>query len=50
MRSPENYVARELLDEFPTWAEIRAALETARRAVDALGVYQAFWGERGVLV
>jgi hypothetical protein len=27
MRSPENYVARELMPEFATWSEMRRALE-----------------------
>ena len=43
MRSAENYVARELLDEFPTWADMRVALEIARRAVDAVGIYHSLY-------
>ena len=45
MRSPENYVARELLPEFATWAEMRRALEVARQAIDAASVYFALYGQ-----
>ena len=46
MRSPENYVARELMPEFATWTEMRRALEVARQAIDAAAVYYALYGER----
>lgn len=46
MRSPENYVARELMPEFATWAEMRRALEVARQAIDAAAVYYALYGQR----
>ena len=45
MRSLENYVARELMPEFATWAEMRVALEIARRAVDAVAVYYACYSQ-----
>ena len=45
MRSPENYVARELMPEFATWAEMRRALEVARQAIDAAAVYYALYGQ-----
>ena len=46
MRSPENYVARELMPEFATWAEMRRALEVAQQAIDAAAVYYALYGQR----
>lgn len=46
VRSCVNHVAHELVDELHdvTWHDLRAALYTARIAVEACDLYRDLWG------